>query len=159
METAKMGIEPIHLKSIANILCVVLADEYILYGKTRNAHWNIEGPDFYSQHLFFEMQYKELHEIIDKVAERIRTIGHYAPGRLTDILKLTHFNESHLKGTSSKDFLEDLLKDHDSLIMHLRGYINQLQNVNHDLGSSDFLTDILGFHEKSSWMLRAHLKS
>tara|TARA_R110002051_G_scaffold314666_1_gene391962 strand:- start:17541 stop:18020 length:480 start_codon:yes stop_codon:yes gene_type:complete len=159
METTNIGIEPTNLQAVANVLCVVLADEYILYGKTRNAHWNIEGPDFYSQHLFFETQYKELHEIIDKVAERIRTIGHYAPGRLTDILKLTHFTEGHLKGTLSKDFLEDLLHDHESLIMHLRGNIDQLQNLNHDLGSSDFLTGILEFHEKSAWMLRAHLKS
>jgi len=154
----KIGIDPMDLQAVASVLCVVLADEYIVYGKTRNAHWNIEGPDFYSQHLFFEKQYMELHEIIDNVAERIRTIGHYAPGRLTDVLQLTRLSEVPLNGTLSSDFFRELLSDHESLIIHLRANISQLQDLNHDSGSGDFLTDILEFHEKSAWMLRAHLK-
>ena len=53
----------------------------------------IEDPDFHSMHLFFESQYNELDEITDSVAERIRTIGHYAPATLKSFLELTHINE------------------------------------------------------------------
>ncbi|MEG1199281.1 MAG: ferritin-like domain-containing protein, partial [Algoriella sp.] len=73
-------LSPENKKKIADILIKLLADEHILYLKTRNAHWNVEGPDFHAAHLFLESQYNELAEIIDEVAERIRQIGHYAVG-------------------------------------------------------------------------------
>jgi starvation-inducible DNA-binding protein len=75
----KVGISKENLSQVAHTLNKILADEYVLYTKTRNAHWNVEGLDFHSKHLFFESQYQELDEIIDTVAERIRSLGHYAP--------------------------------------------------------------------------------
>ncbi|MFZ1702910.1 MAG: ferritin-like domain-containing protein, partial [Saprospiraceae bacterium] len=77
-----IGITDNHRTAIAIELSKILADETVLYIKTKNAHWNVEGPDFYDKHKFFEFQIGQLDEIIDNVAERIRTIGHYAPGTL-----------------------------------------------------------------------------
>jgi starvation-inducible DNA-binding protein len=47
-----IGITPDHLTSVAHTLNTILADEFVLYAKTRSAHWNVEGPDFYSKHIF-----------------------------------------------------------------------------------------------------------
>ncbi len=47
------------------ILSRVLSDEYVLYTKTRNYHWNVTGTDFSELHKFFEAQYEELDDIID----------------------------------------------------------------------------------------------
>ncbi|MFL5787576.1 MAG: Dps family protein [Flavisolibacter sp.] len=74
----EIGIKPINTSKVAQSLNKILADEHVLYIKTRRAHWNVEGPDFLNIHRFFEEQYKQLEQIIDDVAERIRTIGHYA---------------------------------------------------------------------------------
>ncbi|WPP48738.1 Dps family protein [Catalinimonas niigatensis] len=155
---AKIGIQATHLDEVALILCNILADEFLLYTKTRNAHWNIEGPDFYSKHKFFESQYKQLDEFIDKVAERIRTLGHYAPATLREYLKLTHFSEHMRAENNSLDFIKELLSDHESLIIQLRGHINTMNEVFKDLGTGDFITGLLEMHEKMAWMLRAHLK-
>jgi len=73
----KIGIAPNKTEEIAESLSILLADEFILYTKTRNAHWNVEGSDFHSMHLFFESQYGEIEANIDDIAERIRQIGHY----------------------------------------------------------------------------------
>ena len=74
-----IGISEEYLAEISQVLSHILADEFVLYTKTRNAHWNIEGPNFHAMHSMFESQYNELAEIVDNVAERMRMLGHYAP--------------------------------------------------------------------------------
>ena len=81
-----IGIKNENLAKVAEVLVKVLADEFVLYTKTRKAHWNVEGADFYNKHLFFEAQYQQLDEMIDGLAERIRTLGHYAPATLREYL-------------------------------------------------------------------------
>jgi starvation-inducible DNA-binding protein len=72
----EIGINDANRQSVATQLAKILADETVLYIKTKNAHWNIEGADFYDKHKFFETQFGQLDELIDSVAERIRSIGH-----------------------------------------------------------------------------------
>ena len=98
-----IGITNDNRTASALILSKLLADEFVLYTKTRNAHWNIEGADFYSKHLFFEQQYTELDEIMDNVAERIRSLGHYAPATLANFLALTHLSEAKSEEKRAED--------------------------------------------------------
>lgn len=154
----KIGIKAEHLAKVAHELEKILADEFILYTKTRNAHWNVEGPDFHSQHKFFESQYEELDEIMDDVAERIRSIGHYAPATLQEFLKLTHLSEQKRAKNDSQGFISELLIDHESIVMRLRENVNRFANEWNDAGTSDFITGLMETHEKMAWMLRAHLR-
>jgi starvation-inducible DNA-binding protein len=80
--------------------------------KTKNAHWNLEGADFYEKHLFFETQFGQLDAIIDQVAERIRTIGHYAPATLQSYLSLTHLTEKNKYTNDSQSFIKEILVDY-----------------------------------------------
>lgn len=157
MET-KIGIKPENLTSVVHKLAVMLADEFLLYTKTRNAHWNVEGADFYSKHKLFEDQYEQLDETMDDIAERIRSIGHYTPATLKEFLQLTRLTEQSREVNSSEGFIKILLADHESIIIHLRENINRFANEYHDLGTSDFITGLMETHEKMAWTLRAHLK-
>ncbi|ALM47970.1 Dps family ferritin [Flavobacterium psychrophilum] len=157
MET-KIGIKQEYLAEVAYALSKVLADEFILYTKTKKAHWNVEGPDFYNKHLFFEQQYEQLDDLIDTIAERIRTIGHYAPATLKEYLSLTHLSEQSREGNDSLGYIKELLADHESILIHLRENINNFAGAQHDLGTSDYITGLMETHEKMAWMLRAHLK-
>lgn len=156
--STQIGIKPEHLAEGASILSNFLADEFVLYLKTRNAHWNVEGPDFHAQHKFFESQYEELDEIMDDVAERIRSLGHYAPATLKTYLELTHLTELSREKNDSAGFLKELLADHESIIIRLRENINHFANNLNDPGTSDFITGLMEAHEKMAWMLRAHLR-
>lgn len=153
-----IGIQEDRTQAVAVQLSKLVADEYVLYTKTRNAHWNIEGPDFHNMHLFFESQYEQLDEIIDSVAERVRALGHYAPGTLKSFLSLTHLTEYSERENTSKGFIQELLADHDSIIAFLRENIEPFANEYRDAGTSDFITGLMEQHEKMAWMLRAHLK-
>jgi starvation-inducible DNA-binding protein len=154
----QIGIKQENLSKIAHSLCQILADEFILYTKTRKAHWNVEGDDFYNKHLFFEGQYNQIDEIIDGVAERIRMLGHYAPATLKEFLELTHLSEQVRENNDSKGFIKELLIDHESIIIHLRENITVYANEYQDLGTSDYITGLMETHEKMAWMLRSHLR-
>ncbi|MBW8683839.1 Dps family protein [Chitinophaga rhizophila] len=153
-----IGITAPNRQQVANQLAKLLADEFILYTKTRNAHWNVEGPDFHSMHLFFEAQYNQLDEIMDSVAERIRALGHYAPGTLKSFLELTHLTEYSERNNDSLGFIKELQSDHESIIEFIRGNIDAFANTYKDAGTSDFITGLMEEHEKMAWMLRAHYK-
>ncbi|MBQ4915077.1 DNA starvation/stationary phase protection protein [Maribacter sp. MMG018] len=153
-----IGITEENRQAVVDALSIILADEYVLYTKTRNAHWNVEGPDFYDKHKFFETQYEELAERIDNIAERIRSLGHYAPATLKEFLALTHLTEREQNDNSSTGFIKELLQDHETICIHLREIIIPLADTYKDLGTSDFITALLEEHEKTAWFLRAHLK-
>jgi len=155
---ASIGIAPSNLQAVAVELSKLLADEFILYTKTRNAHWNVEGADFHSMHIFFEQQYEALDETMDSVAERIRQLGHYAPATLQRFLQLTHLTEKSGERNDSAGFIKELLTDHENIIIFIRENINKIANEYGDAGTSDFITGLMEEHEKMAWMLRAHLK-
>ncbi|WCT11412.1 Dps family protein [Mucilaginibacter jinjuensis] len=152
-----IGISDENRQAVAVQLTKLLADEYVLYTKTRNAHWNVEGPDFHSMHLFFESQYEQLDEIMDGVAERVRSIGHFAPATLKSFLNLTHLTEVVDSKNDSLTFLKELLEDHTSIIEFIRGNIEPFASKYGDYGSSDYITGLMEQHEKLAWMLKAHL--
>jgi starvation-inducible DNA-binding protein len=152
-----IGITAENRESVANELGKILADEYVLYTKTRNAHWYIEGPDFPNKHKFFEAQFGELDGIIDLVAERIRSLGHYVDAMLKAFLSVTQFTQQKPKKNDSQGYLIELLADHETIIMSLRENIYVFAHDYNDLGTSDFIAELMETHEKIIWFLRSHL--
>ncbi|WP_396634436.1 Dps family protein [Maribacter sp. R86514] len=150
-----IGITEENREKVAEHLAKVLADEYVLYTKTLRAHWNLEGIDFHTKHVFFEDHYNAIKEFIDGVAERIRKIGHYAPGTLKQFLELTHLSEEIEGDNSSLNYMKELLADHDTIIVEIRKIIPTIEEDLKDVGTADFLTGLLQEHEEMAWMLRA----
>ena len=152
-----IGISEKNRQAVAIALNQLLADEHILYNKTRNYHWSIEGPSFMEFHKLYEAQYEMLAESIDQMAERIRTIGHFAEGRLKEIIKLATLDEPEAPTDQEKQ-IENLETDHETMIMKLRKLIKDFDEKYKDIGSSDFATGLLKEHEKMAWMLRSYLR-
>ena len=153
---ANIGINDAHSKAVAAELNRLLANETVLYTKTRNYHWNVEGASFMEFHKLFEAQYTEIEVIIDDVAERIRSLGHHADGRLGDYLKNTDLKEQALT-TKHKEQVANLLNDHETIIKQLRKQIDLFGDKYKDAGNADFVTGLMKQHEKTAWMLRAYL--
>jgi starvation-inducible DNA-binding protein len=152
-----IGITEKNRQAVALALNQLLADEHVLYNKTRSYHWSIEGPSFMEFHKLYEAQYNELAEMIDEIAERIRTIGHFAEGRLKEILKLATLDEPEVP-TAQAEQIANLDSDHETIIIKLRKHIKDFDEKYKDAGSTDFITGILKKHEKMAWMLRSYLR-
>ena len=152
-----IGIADKNREKVCGILSRLLADEYVLQAKTRNAHWNVVGPDFHAMHLFFEEQYTKLAEVIDELAERIRSLGGVAPGSLAAFLKLTRLKELESKLAHSASFVKALLADHETIVREMREGAEVCQKLE-DEGTNDFLIGLMEDHEKTAWMLRSTLE-
>ena len=155
---ADIGVPQDRLQEMSTRLNVLLADEHVLYVKTRNFHWNVTGKSFYEYHEFFEQLYTELAEKIDEIAEEVRTLGHFSIGSMKDFLELSRLLES--KQHSSKDALkmiEELKDDHETIVKQTKQDIAKAEEF--DMATTaDFLVDIVRYHEKRAWMLRAYLE-
>ncbi|MEO8026109.1 MAG: DNA starvation/stationary phase protection protein [Bryobacteraceae bacterium] len=138
------------------ILTRLIADEYVLYTKTRNYHWNVKGPQFHDLHLLFEKQYEQLDDTIDTLAEFVRGLGGHAPGTLAEFLKTTRLTEQAGQHLDASQMLANLLDDHETIQSNLRTEIGALAKID-EVGSADLLTGILEDHQKIGWMLRATL--
>ena len=152
-----LGLSSKSRDTVIALLARLLADEHVLYVKTRNFHWNVTGLDFGSLHAFFETQYNALAETIDEIAERLRSLGGVAPGSMKEFLKLARLEEQPGGKLEAEKMLAALLTDHETVIRALREDIEAADKAG-DAGTNDFLVGILESHEKTAWMLRAHLE-
>ncbi len=151
-----IGVPDAARAGVVEILNTLLADEYLLYTKTRNYHWNVTGPQFNDLHKFFEAQYEALNEVVDEVAERARTLGGRALGTLAEFAKVTRLKERPGEYLDARGMIADLLADHEAVIRQLRGDLEAAAKHG-DVGTNDFLTGLMEKHEKMAWMLRAFL--
>jgi starvation-inducible DNA-binding protein len=150
-----IGLSESNRDSVVKILNAVLADEYVLYTKTRNYHWNVVGPQFNDLHKFFESQYEALNDIVDEVAERARSLGGKALGTLAEFSQHTRLKEQPGKQPPALTMVAALQADHEALVRTLRADLATVMEKHNDAGTSDFLTGLMEKHEKMAWMLRA----
>jgi starvation-inducible DNA-binding protein len=152
-----IGINDKDRKEIAKGLSTLLADTYTLYLQTHNFHWNVEGPMFQTLHLMFETQYNELALAVDLIAERIRALGHYAPGTYAEFSKLSSIKEIPGEKLSATKMIETLVLGQETVARTARGLFAVVEKAS-DEPTADLLTQRLQVHEKTAWMLRSLLE-
>ena len=140
---------------IAQGLSRLLADSYILYLKTHNFHWNVEGAMFNTLHEMFMTQYTELWNALDLIAERIRALGSYAPGSYKKYVQLSSIPEAE-EGVRAMDMVKQLLEGHEAVCKTARSVL-AVADAGQDEATLDLLTQRLQLHEKTAWMLRSLL--
>lgn len=142
---------------IAGELNKLLSNEYVLYTKTLKYHWNVVGPFFGPLHKLFNEQYEQLLEIVDATAERIRSLQGIAFGTLQEFSSAATIKEQPGVNPSDMEMIRDLLDGYEEIIKQIRPIINLTASLN-DMGTNNYLSDLVEKHEKTAWMLRSHLQ-
>jgi len=155
-EKLNIGISDLDRKSIVEGLSHLLADTYTLYLKTHNFHWNVTGPQFRTLHLMFEEQYNELWLANDVIAERIRSLGHFAPATYRDFARLSSIKEPD-GVPPANDMIRQLVEGHETVSRTAREIFHAVDKAS-DEASADLLTQRMQIHEKTAWMLRSMLE-
>jgi len=150
------GISSKDRAAIAKGLSRLLADTYVVYLKTHNFHWNVEGPMFQTLHQMFMEQYTEAWNAIDLVAERIRSLGHYAPGTYREYLELARVKET--PGVPKAGQMVKLLIEGQEAVVKTAREVLPIAESADDQPTLDLLTQRMQIHEKNAWMLRSLLK-
>ena len=151
-----IGINEKDRAAIAKGLSHLLADSYTLYLKTHFFHWNVTGPMFNTLHLMFEGQYTELSLAVDVIAERIRALGHTAPGSYSAFARLSSIPETD-EVPKATDMIRQLVQAQEAVVRTARSIYPAVQAAN-DEASADLLTQRIQLHEKTAWMLRSLLE-
>jgi starvation-inducible DNA-binding protein len=142
-------------KEIAAGLSRLLADNFTLYMKTHNFHWNVTGPMFRTLHVMFEEQYNELWTANDDIAERIRSLGVFAPATFREFTQLATIKEE--EGVpQALQMVRQLVAGHEAAARTARSVLETAEGA-HDAPTADLLTERLQVHEKTAWMLRSLL--
>ena len=151
-----IGIDSADREKIVKGLSVLLADSYTLYLMTHNFHWNVKGPQFNSLHLMFMTQYTEQWNALDMIAERIRALGHPAPGTYKQFVKLATIKE--VEGVpNATEMVRHLVAAQEATARTARKLFPVVDAAN-DQPTADLLTQRLEVHEKTAWMLRSLLE-
>lgn len=148
------NIQPAETQQLLN---AVLADEFVLYVRTLNCHWNVRGMQFHSLHAFFEELYESGAKIVDDLAEKVRSVGGIAMATLEEYLGNTRLKETIGPPGDPRKMIADLADGHETIIKHLREAFHTVEDKFDDPSTSNFLADLLEKHEKMMWMLRTHL--
>ena len=151
-----IGINDSDRRAIADGLARLLADTYTLYLKTHNYHWNVNGPLFNTLHLMFETQYNELALAVDQIAERIRALGHPAPGSYRSFSRLSSIQEEE-GAPPAEEMIRQLVIGQEAVVRTAREIFPTVGRAN-DEPTADLLTQRMQIHEKNAWMLRSMLE-
>ena len=143
-------------QAVADRLAGVLADTYVLGLQTQNFHWNVVGPQFYSLHEMFGAQYEEMGAAVDGLAERLRAIGHRAPGSLAEFGRLTAIEETPMP-LDAPGMVRVLAEGNERLIRRAQDALAEAEQAG-DEGTVDLLVQRVQAHEKHAWMLRSSLE-
>jgi starvation-inducible DNA-binding protein len=142
-----------HSEEIVTLLNTLLADEYVIFTKTRNARWNIQGPGFIELHNFFKSQCEILEVILDDIAEQIRALGYLSPGSIREYLKLTHLSESLNDFSNSQQILQALVTDHQVIINTIVNGITPVTDKYQMPEMTHFVNGLKNQHEDLTWIL------
>jgi starvation-inducible DNA-binding protein len=152
-----IGISAADRSAIAAGLSRLLADTYTLYLTTHNFHWNVTGPMFNTLHTMFMTQYTELWNAVDPVAERIRSLGHAAPGSYAQFASLASLPDVPAEPPKAMAMVKILVDGHEAVARTARSIFPLADKAN-DQPTADLLTQRLDIHEKTAWMLRSLLE-
>ncbi len=151
-----IGIDAHQRKAIAEGLSRLLADTYTLYLTTHNFHWNVTGPMFTMLHGMFMTQYTELWNAVDPIAERIRALGHFAPGSYGQFASLASLPDAPATPPAATEMIRHLMKGHEGAARTARSLVPVVEAAD-DQPTLEMLAERLAAHEKTAWMLRSLL--
>ncbi|MBB6273933.1 starvation-inducible DNA-binding protein [Pedobacter cryoconitis] len=141
----------------AQALNVVLADEFLLYTKTRNVHSNLDKNDLHGKIMLFKAQYEELEVIMDSIAERIHSTGYNIPATLEVFLELEHLAEQYELKNDGMEAIADLLEDHESLIIRLQKKAAYFGNELQESGVGRYIIQLIEMHQNMIGSLKIYL--
>ncbi len=140
---------------IAEVLKYILADQFVLYTKARNYHWNVRGEQFFKLHELFEKLYDELADDVDEVAERIRSLGVYAPGTMSEFLKLSQISEKENYYPAADEMVRSFTSDYELVTNRIIENATKIQDEYRDEITAGLLYGLAQKYQKNIWMLKS----
>ena len=135
----------------------ILADTMTLRDLYKKAHWQISGATFYSLHLLLDKHYEEQAEAVDKIAERIMSLGGISYATPWDVAEATHLQRPPKGREDVPSNISRLLEAHRKCLAYMRQAAADAAEYGDD-GTNDLIvSDLIRIHEPQVWFLAEHL--
>lgn len=130
-----------------------MADALTLYLKTKNFHWHVSGPHFRDYHLMLDEQASGILELIDPLAERVRSAGSATIRSLGQAARLRTIKDNDADDVEPGAMLAELMEDNNALAASMR-QAHKLCDELEDLATASLLEGCIDAAEKRAWFLR-----
>lgn len=146
----------IRAKAVA-LLQARLADCADLQSQTKQAHWNVKGPDFVALHKLFDEIYDDVGSYVDEIAERGVQLGGTMYGTVRSSAAQSSLTEYPLEIKSCRDHAAALSSALAAFGKLVRTAIDDSAQFG-DADTADLFTGISRGIDKWVWMVEAHLQ-
>ncbi len=135
----------------------LLADSQVLYALYKKHHWLMRGATFYQLHLLLDKHANEQLALVDKIAERVQTLGGVAVGDPRHVAELTKVPRPPDGCEEVPAMLSRLLEAHELILGDAHDAAARVAELGDD-GSNDLLvSDVIRTGELQAWFLAEHL--
>ncbi|MDT0344025.1 DNA starvation/stationary phase protection protein [Streptomyces sp. DSM 44938] len=135
----------------------VLADTQILYSLYKKHHWLMRGATFFQLHLLMDKHADEQLELVDKMAERVQTLGGIAVGDPRHVAEITTIPRAPNGAEHVPAMLSRLLEAHEAILTDCHDAAARAQEMGDD-GTNDLLiSEVIRTNELQSWFVAEHL--
>src|SRR6476646_4248983 len=129
--------EPVRLE-MTERLNQLLADTITIRDLYKKHHWQASGPTFYQMHLLFDKHYDEQVELVDKIAERVQSLGGIALAMAYDVAEVTKLERPPRGREELPVQLSRLLEAHEVILSEAHR-MSQEADACGDDGTNDLL--------------------
>jgi len=143
---------------LIDLLNARLADAIDLQLQTKQAHWNVKGPNFIALHDLFDRIAGEIGGQVDDLAERITALGGVAEGTVQAVSGRSKLDAYPLEITDGRAHVDALA----AAIAHFARSVRKAiadSGKTGDADTSDLFTAISRSADKNLWLLEAHLQA
>lgn len=154
----RIDLDPETREQLVALLNQQLADTFDLYSQTKQAHWNVKGPQFFQLHELFDKLATDILVYVDDIAERVTTLGGTALGTSKMAAKASRLEDYPASVVGGKESLETLIDRYATLAASTREAIDTSDELG-DADTADLFTGLSRTVDKSLWFLEAHLQA
>lgn len=145
------------MSELTTAIKVLLANATVMYYKTHQFHWNLEGIEFTQYHDFLGDLYTDVYNSVDPTAEWLRKLDDYSPVSLDELFKYKTSQEETTRVVLISDILASLIKVNEDVLRSLNNVFT-IANANKQQGVCNFIADRIDTHQKHAWFLKASAK-
>src|ERR1044071_9155533 len=140
------------VEEISSNLRRLLADVFVLYVKTKNFHWHINGRHFRDYHLLLDEQATQIFAITDTIAERARKIGGTTIRSISDIARNQRLKDNNKESVSPQEMIGELCEDNQQLTRSLRA-THEVCDRHNDVATTSLIEVWIDESERRTWFL------
>ena len=132
-----------------------LFDAIDLTTQTKQAHWNVKGPNFIALHGLFDRIHGEMEDHVDTIAERLVALGGQARGTARSAAAGSTLAEYPLEITAGADHVTALASSLAAFGASARKAIDEAADIG-DQDTADVFTGVSRAIDKALWFVEAH---